>query len=240
MITIVPAAGRSERYKAEGIETPKPLIRFAHRILSPDERKCMIHYVIHNSVGYTYVVCPSSQEREFREAYVYNPLVTVEEETRGQADTIYQALEQLNDEGTASDEAVLVVNSDQGFAFSLKGFVAEAEARDLDCAVLGFQSTNPAYGYVDGQVFDGGFEKPNLHTPAWALAGAFYFESSAALRVALHERLARFADGEPYLSQCLSDIKGNKQVIPMYEWQLYPWGTPQDLRNDPNVTELDL
>lgn len=153
--------------------------------------------------------------------------------TLGQADTLRQSLKFLEALRRESDDELLVVNCDLGFAPGLLDRVVLAgQAYDRPSA-LTFPATaaeQSRWSYVDGHPwFQEAEEKRAVGTHA--LAGAYYFPSRTFLAEAVDEAVDwNLGTGhEPYISHVYQFLLTNKISVECRREDLYDWGTPEAL-----------
>lgn len=234
---VVPAAGRSLRYRAAGILTPKPLLRFYWR----GRRATMLEHAL-GAWGLrddVVVVCRGHDLEAFRAALPRRwTMVPAEEETRGQAESVLLGLE-----AAGLDDAnvrVNVANCDAGSAYPLDVF--EAQAAGAPSAALVFDGNGEtAYSYVDGYPeFTRVAEKRPIGP--WAVAGFYTFAEAGCLYDALKSLLTTGVKpppgGEVYLSGAWSAWPHSYRHLAVYmpRGMLRVWGTPEDLARDGHVT----
>lgn len=145
--------------------------------------------------------------------------------TRGQADTLYRALEY----STIYDQEVMVVNCDQGFAPGILDRLALAGRNSWLCTALTFPAEPQEaarWSYVNSHPhFQFAAEKQAVGTHA--LAGAYYFPNSKMLAKNLIRLLNGTTSTEPYISQVYDHFIGNKLSVPIRRKDWYDWGTPE-------------
>lgn len=241
---VVPAAGRGQRFREIGIETPKPLIRFARTGADAAPRRSMLEHAISGAPEAVQILvgCPADQHDQFSEALEGAPCTRVVpiRKTTGQADTVLQLLDQ-----TVALNQVLVVNSDQGFKGHLLDLLCRSGHHDPQAqhALFTFDSTDPRFSYVDRiPRFSLAAEKRVISTHA--IAGAYWFACAYDLYRILHEHVQGPTDhaGEHYLSGALEAFAfrhGSGLALPLALGALLSWGTPEQLLADREACSFD-
>lgn len=233
MLVLVPAAGESRRFKEAGIDKPKGLILFQHEKLDGFDR-VMVEHVLQDFPRATIAVSAVTPEwQNFGRGRRVRDIIEVGS-TLGQADTVKKALRAID--SVKLETPVLVLNSDCGFLYPLKAFVAQA--REFDSAVLVFDGLGEtAFSYIDNfPIFKTAAEK--FPISKWAIAGAFYFRRAAALMLALEQQQRGgpcHSNGEFYLSGTFRHLEGTHLAVAMLREQLLSWGTPEDLARDRDI-----
>lgn len=248
--TIVLAAGASARF---GIErAPKPFLRFQimhtpFSLVEPERamwENCLFGMQtprrLHLAMRRDHLVHLQTPSRGFESTHVIKL-----DETRGQADTLRLALQELRGFSRVFDE-LLVVNCDQGFTFGDLDRLVK-EGRDADrVAVLTHEVAwdvghQTRYSFVhDHPLFMYAQEKQlptKGEATAHAMVGAYYFPRQDELWGALqlmHEddQVTRASwdeppPSEPYISQILGLIPGLKRSVSVARW--HDWGIPSAL-----------
>jgi hypothetical protein len=228
---LIPAAGESKRFSDVGILKPKGLIRSKWKVdeFTTREGTMIEHVVPLRWQGEIRVACKldlkSMFEAELPKEWSIFPVIS----TRGQADTVWQACQDLPND-------ILIINSDNGFSCDLHDFVTYCQSINTVCGTVVFKSRNERYGYInDFPYFEYGVEK--IVVSDYALAGAFYFRSAKtimnAATLALNEPMLK--GHEIYLSDLFAHISGLKVGYLIEESKLFEWGSPSQLLKDKSL-----
>lgn len=212
MLPIVLAAGRSQRFIDAGYPRPKPFLN----ILYKGKECSMLEHVLDTlpadfqppvigvPPGFSRFLDQEGKQRHHKAT-----LITIEK-TRGQADTLYQLVNNI------SDQPILVLNCD--ILFQTKDLITLSR-REQDL-VLAVQSTiNPQMSFVDDPHNPKKFVE-KIPISSWGISGAWKFSECGPLRAALHQTLLTVSV-EPYLSHSLNLLKGTKGTIiidPPVDW----------------------
>lgn len=203
--TIIPAAGQSRRFVDKGYTVPKPLLRVRH---PNGTTRTMLSHVLeqlpkeHVRIGLPF-------------GYVFGRHSYTIEETRGQADTVYQLLD-----GIPDNDAVIVSDCDIVLLHKLRYY----EYPDVALLVTG--TNNPAMSFIDDYPF---FSQVVEKEPIseWGIVGVRRFNNAGMLRQALRRALDEIED-EVYLSHAVNFIPGRKVAYDICNAYL-DWGTPEAL-----------
>lgn len=231
MYVIVPAAGESQRFRKKGILTPKPLIKFSWK---DSKKQTMLEHALTGLEDLIiHVGIKQEHEEKFKQkcsdkSLIFHGIAY----TTGQASTIYQVAEKLNE-----NEPLLILNSDSMFLYPLKVFIDQA--KNFTGAAIVFDGQyNPIYSYVDNYpIFGNAVEKDPISP--WALAGAFYFNSAGSFKTA-YKKYAENIQKEEYLSEVYSHLPGQKLAVYVPREQWIVWGTAEELMSDEYVNELEF
>jgi len=220
-VLIIPACGKSQRFKDVGIQTPKGLIKFVH----DGVYRTMIEHVIPDlwmlKGTKAIVVANADDAKKFQEMLPHDVSVWALGGSRGQAHTIQQILQAAC---IGDDQKIIVVNCDDKFPQYVFDQLAQVE---LPAAAVVFKTEkNPRYGYVnDFPRFQYGAEKNPISE--YALAGAFMFRNKKTFLDA-YNKMPRM-EGEPYISHVFAYIAGDKKAILCDRKEIGDFGTPESL-----------
>lgn len=216
IITVIPAAGESRRYREAGYPTIKPLLTVRNKYGAVGS---MLHHVEQSALTETIVALP---------AQVMKPIDSISRvvaifRTIGQADTVYQLVRSL-----PPSEAVVVMDCDMilgiGDVHTLMQYL---ELYDMVVAVT--ESFDPNASRVDTVPFPTRFiEKEPISQ--WGIVGVRAFRKAGMLANALQitiQNCIKF-DTEPYLSTAMNNYPGTKYAHVIQNYQ--DWGTPERLR----------
>lgn len=225
---LIPAAGKSERFKNVGISKPKGLLQMEWR----DRTATMIEHVMPRNNSPVRIGCRAEDHTHFERSLAHIrkelwPIVA----THGQSHTCAQMSKGI-------DGPVLVINSDNGFDCDLDEFFSECVRTDANAGAVVFISNGERkYGYVNEiPWFTFALEKAPIST--YALAGAFYFKSAMVLQLA-HSLTFKNNLSEQYLSEIFKVIPHGKLAYRIPRSELHEWGTPIDLLADASVKVVD-
>lgn len=233
---LIPAAGDSKRFSDVGIHKPKGLIRSVWTIdkLGETREGTMIQHVVPlNWIGKIRVACKLEYKDVFTEALPKDwdifPIIS----SRGQADTVWQACQDLPGD-------ILIINSDNGFSHDLCQFVNQCRVNKASCGAVVFTSKNNRYGFINNfPLFEFGVEK--IPISKYALAGAFYFKSARTIMdasiITLNDLMLRNA--EIYLSDLFLSIDGLKMGYLIPQDELFEWGAPAQMLKDKSLKIYD-
>lgn len=141
MITIVPAAGKSQRFKDAGYDVPKQLLPMPiHGV--------MLEYVLRDVPGWVRVITKRSEKLH----YLFGGIVI--EKSHGPLDTTIQGLSPL--QYVYPDQELLIVYSDVIFG-GYGRFLHDVRSRPCMEGAVVFKSDNPRFDYVNGMAYAGIF-----------------------------------------------------------------------------------
>lgn len=217
---LIPAAGESQRFRAEGLLTPKPLLRVRH-----EGRECtmLAHVVSRVPREFQVVVAlrdPPISSRDWRGR------VAVVGETSGQAETVLRALREIPDEDgvTTMDCDTLMEQDDVHELCALVGSEYSA------AVAVAYDTADQQMSRVDYVPVPTLFVEKRSISP-WGMISARSFSSAGVLREVLEEVVLEYASAgrEPYLSEALNRYPGKKIAHVVTRWT--DWGTPAKLRS---------
>jgi hypothetical protein len=235
---LIPAAGRSERFK-EKTPRPKGLVTFTWN----GRKATMLEHVINTvPLPWLKLIIAHEQDREWflkSGIFVRNDRVLLGDvdRTRGQADTVFQALEGWPID---TNEDFLIVNSDNAIK-GLELAVYWFRQHKVDAGVVVFDDIEMTgrYGYINDAH---GFPRfthtrEKIAISKFAFAGAFYFRDAFTYQKGYLPALEALAPKqEIYISHVLNHIGGLKLAAWIdRKTMLHEWGTAADLENDKSV-----
>lgn len=227
LTTLVLAAGESKRFL--GFRTPKQFLEM------PTDGPQMWENVLEwlSVPCNTFLALQERHRHFYRKRYRFTMEIWLPKPTTGQADTLRQSLQFLDALRGTSQDDILVVNCDQGFAPGLLDRLV-SHGRDHGWpAALTFPAGLDEvfrWSYVDGHPqFQEAAEKEAIGTHA--LAGAYYFPDRMALHEAVDEAVHWTASRgqEPYVSHVYQFLLTPKVSVECRREDLYDWGTPEAL-----------
>lgn len=193
--TIVPAAGRGERFAEWG---PKPLVRVTvpgDSMGKTPRTRSIIEHVCSPLPRDIIVATTIELQGAIREEVPFANVISIGAVSSGQADTILRTIVQCR-----LEEEILVVNCDELFALDLSLLVEAGRASGAETASLVGRVEGDNWSFVDQIPSPVRFaERERLSE--WGMLGAWWFRSAkmlagSLLATVMHER-------EPYLSQAL-------------------------------------
>ena len=227
---LVPMAGRSQHFPETEYPFPKPLIEIG--------QKTIIERVVANlaaagpEVQFIFVV-GSADCRKFHLDSTLNiitdqqcKIVKLDNDTKGAACSALMAISHI-----ASQEPLLIANSDQLFDNSVSELIKQLE--DADAGVVTFESVHPRWSYVrldeQGFVAETAEKRPiSRH----AIAGLYYFRHGKDFVEAAMSMIHKDSsiNGSFYIAPCLNEmiLKGKKILTVGVDNQRYhTFYTPQ-------------
>jgi UDP-N-acetylglucosamine diphosphorylase / glucose-1-phosphate thymidylyltransferase / UDP-N-acetylgalactosamine diphosphorylase / glucosamine-1-phosphate N-acetyltransferase / galactosamine-1-phosphate N-acetyltransferase len=227
VILVIPMAGRGERFRSAGYETPKPLIELSPGV--PMFARAAGSFPLELMSEIVFVVLAEHCEaygidREIRKHFP-NPLVRVlilDDVTSGQAETVALALDPAR-----PDEPLMVFNADSAFDDDLRSWITE-QADAYDGALQVFRDTDCRWSFArtddSGEVVETAEKSPISDL---ASTGLYYFRS-------FHNYLAHYAEmkesaGEKYIAPLYNRMIAARQRIGIIPCDRYHcFGTPAD------------
>lgn len=148
-------------------------------------------------------------------------IIRVDSDTAGSACTALLAIESIN-----NDDPLVISNADQCFDISLDGFIEDFRKRDLDAAVICFDSVHPRWSYArtndKGEIVEASEKRPISHQ---AIAGFFYFKHGKDFVQAAMKSIFKDAsvDGHYYIAPVINEmvLDGKKLGVSTVENDLY-------------------
>lgn len=226
---VVPAAGKSRRFQEAGYSTYKPLLMIKNRI---GETRTMMSHVLTPVMDYLYN--PKTDERTpYKDVIVglpsdsHPPCTGLQyyqiEKTAGQADTVYQMIQDLPQE-----DPILILDCDMVLQTEdISRLVDLIKVYDVAIAVT--ETFDPNASRVDQIPYPTRFvEKEPISN--YGIVGARAFRNIGNLKSALRRTIERYKvlGQEPYLSVAINHYPGTKfaHLITQYE----DWGTPERIK----------
>lgn len=238
MIALIPMAGEGSRFKAEGYETPKPLIHVLGKPMVIQAAESLPKSDRYIFICRSFHISEYQIDKHLKDYYPQAEIITVDQLTEGQASTCLLAKDLVN-----TDEPLLIGASDNGMQYDMSRF--EAEAQDADCFVFTFRNNVTVvpkpkqYGWVavDDQ---GNATKVSVKVPIsdnpikdHAVVGAFYFKKGSLFVEAAERMIAknRRVNNEFYVDECINEVIEAGYKVKAFEIDYYIcWGTPNDYR----------
>ena len=182
---VMPMAGRGSRFAKQGVTQPKPLVDLAGKPFFWWATESLRRMVPLREMVFVVLeehVRDFSIDQRVLELYPDARVVPIPDVTSGAAETAMIGMRAL-----ATSGPVAVNDSDHAFRCPELAGVASALGRELDAALLCFNSQSPAYSYAEldaeGRVV-GTAEKRVVSS--YAIAGCYLF-SDPALFLSLYE-----------------------------------------------------
>ena len=173
---LIPMAGSSIFFENSSYLYPKPLIEVKGRPMI--QRVIENLNTINEEINYIFAV----NAEDCRKFHIDNVLqlltnnkaeiIRVDNNTGGGACTALLAIESIN-----NDDPLIISNADQCFDCSIDDFIKSFRKRDLDAAVVCFDSVHPRWSYVltdENEAIVETTEKRPISNKA--IAGLFYFK----------------------------------------------------------------
>lgn len=208
MNILIPMAGKSVFFDNSNYMYPKPLTEVNGRP--------MIQGVIENfdsineEINYIFAV----NKEDCKKFHIDNVLqlltndnvsiIRVDAETAGAACTALLAIDSIN-----NDDPLIISNADQHFECDLNDFVQDFTKRDLDSAVVCFESVHPRWSYAltndEGNIIETSEKRPISHQ---AIAGVFYFKHGRDFVNAAMKSIVKDAsvNGSYYIAPVLNEL----------------------------------
>ena len=233
MKIIIPACGKGERFRAAGYDTIKPLIKVDGKLMID----CVVQALNMHDTLDEHVVIVNFDAKD-----VNHPVVELNHETVGAAETVLLALQAR--EGEGEDVPMLVVDCDAIYHSDILDRFRALEAHtDVRAGVLSFHedaselSSEPKYSYVKiDEKSDVMKIAEKVRVGSLANTGAYWFASSTEF-VKLAQSVIegrRFQHGEAYISCVLDEyLRQNKTVraVIINEDEYSNIGTPDCLEH---------
>lgn len=224
---LIPAAGESARYREEGYDLPKHMLRVTYGGINGTMLGHVLEYVPKDMdvlVGVRQAV-PDLHPRV---------MTTVVEHTAGQADTVRQMLEEVDiDDGViVMDCDTLVLKED---VYRIRNLMAEWSAVVLVAENRYDRSMSRVDHVPHPTVF---VEKKDISQ--WGVVSVRAFHNAGLLRGTLRQVVDehRQIGTEPYLSHVLNRYPGTKYALVTKEYT--DWGVPEKLRRSGAVIEEEI
>jgi len=232
---VIPAAGMGSRFRATGVDTPKPLI--------PILGIPMIGWVIANfKLEPEDVIWIISRKEDEISASLTELLphlrneirfIEIDELTDGAATTLEFALNQI-----PSDEAVLCANSDQYVSANLTPYMDMVRANETSGQILTMAASGNKWSYVkrnsDGEVIDV-VEKVQISDEATVGVYGWRTTKEASNSIAMMKESDFKVNGEFYVAPSYTFLINLGGKVATYnvgnvEEDVHGLGTPEDLK----------
>lgn len=231
---VIPAAGLGSRFRAIGVDTPKPLI--------PVLDIPMIGWVIANfqltPQDEIWIITrkddqiPSKMESFVSKIKNIIHFIELDEVTDGAATTLQYALNQIPNE-----EAVLSANSDQFVSSDISQFIESVRSGNSDGQILTMNATDSKWSYVER---DSGGEVINVVEKVAvsdeATVGVYGWKSATIAKNAINAMKAKGlkVNGEFYVAPSYTYLLNQGGKISTFcvgdiETDVHGLGTPEDL-----------
>ncbi|MEO5713814.1 MAG: glycosyltransferase family 2 protein [Luteolibacter sp.] len=229
MILVIPMAGRGERFRSAGYETPKPLIELSDGV--PMFARAARSFPLEMMSEVVFVVlaehCESyGIDREIRKHFpdIRVRTLVLDDVTSGQAETVALALDP-----SLPDEPLMVFNADSAFDDDLRPWIAD-HADDYEGALQVFRDSDCRWSFArtdaTGDVVETAEKSPISDL---ASTGLYYFRS-------FHQYLELYAGmnesaGEKYIAPMYNHMIEARQkvgIIPCDQYRCF--GTPDDFK----------
>lgn len=244
---VVPMAGRGDRFRKAGYETPKPLINVsgkpmvvqATNSLPPCRRHIFIALAEHLKRK-----DEGDIESALRSAFPGCSIVAIDGVTEGQACTTQIGLSE-SEPPVGDDDAIIIGACDNGMIFDEVKWNSLVKDLSVDAIAFTFRShpagkRNPQmYGWLKvddrDRIVGVSVKVPISDHPErdHAIVGSFYFRRAADF----HEALSRLkcankrVNGEFYVDSLIGELVEMGRTCKVFEVDHYIcWGTPDDLR----------
>ncbi|MBX0301946.1 glycosyltransferase family 2 protein [Cryobacterium sp. 1639] len=227
---LMPMGGLGQRFKAVGIDTPKPLIEVDGK---PMFRKALSSFDGLQAPKTLTVIVREDDDADSRlssQILASEPSATIvhlKSNTRGAAETALLARDVLD-----ADQPLVILDCD--IAFTSDDYLATiaTDAGD-DGVLLSFHSTDPRYSYVEADELGHAVrtaEKDPISNNA--LAGSYFFRRASVFFDAaerLLERPISPAMPEYYMSLVFNELLAAGAHVGVANGDFYCFGTPQEL-----------
>jgi molybdopterin-guanine dinucleotide biosynthesis protein A len=229
LAVIILACGKSKRFV--GYDVPKQFLSFKSPQIGGREMQMWQHTVdgVTTNADFYIAMLNEHVHKNIRVASPFHINVLNMSPTRGQADTLFQAVSQIKS-FSPKPRGVLVLNCDQGFAPGvLESFITLGHLEGMPAALTFKAPASEAHrwSYVDNHPFFYA-AKERKAASEHAMAGAYFFPSLTELYVAAQDVCMWAPTGhEPYVSEIFGYIPGTKRSIEMRREDWYDWGTPE-------------
>ena len=236
MITIIPMAGRGERFLKKGYQTPKPLIPIGD---VPMVIKAVLD--LPKAEGYVFIALKDHLKNFkiddcIKEYLPQAQFVLLDQVTEGQACTCLLGFDRID-----LNEEILIGACDNGMIFSREAFDELKQVSDV--IVFTFRNNVTVvekpeqYGWVkvsnNGTVEEVSVKKPISRNPQYdhAIVGAFWFKKADIFKKSTEKMISegRRINREFYVDECINDAIALGYRVSVFEIDKYIcWGTPND------------
>lgn len=230
MVVIIPMAGLGARFKAIGIDEPKPLIKVRNMTLIEHSVK-----TLDINGKYIFVTRRYEEEKYNNElTRILNRIapdnieICIESETKGSVDSCLKAVPFIKD-----NEPIIETNCDQHLEWNGKEFLNFVETTNCDGSVVTYESSDKknSFALVANNKITKIVEKDNIS--ADALVGVHYWKRAKDF-ISSSKKLLKITDKEAYISETYNFlIQEGKTILP---YKIQPGGfkclgTPEDVSN---------
>lgn len=205
---LIPMAGKSVFFENKDYIYPKPLTEVKGR---PMIQGVIENFnKINNEINYIFAVnkddCKKFHIDNVLQLLTNNnaQIIRVDAETAGSACTALLAIDSVN-----NDVPLVISNADQYFNCNLDGFINDFQNRNLDSAVVCFDSVHPRWSYArtddTGNIIETSEKRPISNQ---AIAGFFYFKKGKYFVDAAMKSITKDAsvNGSYYIAPVLNEM----------------------------------
>lgn len=235
MNIVIPIAGEGKRFVDSGFVLPKPLIQIGNKIMYNVATECM---PLHLATKLIFILKEGKHLEllidNIKERYASYPYVikVLNENTRGQAETILKAVETLD-----LNNPTLVHNCDTYISPSFSW--DKLLSKNIDGAIVLFSSNQDRWSYAslnidETKVVD---IKEKRVISCNASTGTYFFQDTSLLLSNIRKiiQLELQVNNEYYLSTVYSlMLTQGKYIMPLWARKILCFGTPQDLIDSMN------
>lgn len=227
MVIIIPMAGLGSRFKAVGIDEPKPLIKVKNMTLIEHSVKTL-------GIEGKYIFITKKYKKE-----IYNKEITrilncialnniqiqIDKDTRGSVDSCLKAVPFLKD-----NEPIIETNCDQHLQWNENEFIDFVNQTKCDGAVVTYNSNNKknSFAQIENNRIIKIVEKDNISNDA--LVGVHYWKKARDF-IESSNKLLKDVNKEAYISETYNYlIREGKTILPYkIEKGFKSLGTPEDI-----------
>lgn len=245
---IFPAAGKGQRFKDAGVDTPKPLIQVNE---IPLLIWAISNFEIRES-DVVWIICLRSHgiKEFFAKNYpiFYNKIkfIEISEVTSGPATTVSLAINEVS-----NSEKIIIANTDQYVFADLIGFSDSVRSGEFDGDILTMSAEGNQWSYLtknSHNFVDKVVEKEQISEEAtvgiYGFSKSEYFKNSYEKMVSLNERV----NNEYYVAPLYNYmVQENKKIVShnigQVGKQVMGTGVPKDLelfKRDPRIEKLGM
>lgn len=230
---VIPMAGRGERFREQGFETPKPLIEF--------NGKTMIEYAVESldiRGKFIFIVYKYSEEsyniriREILNRIVNNPIIIeIDYITDGPASSALLAKDYIN-----NDDELIVTNCDQIMKWNVDDFLSYKNNNKFDGIVVTYESNTNKNSFI--QLDENGLgiklaEKKVISNIS--LNGIHYWRKGLFFINSVEKMISKNirVNNEFYISMTYNEMINDKLLVSNYhinKCEHIAVGTPEDLK----------
>lgn len=214
LFTVIPAAGKSQRFRDAGYSLPKPYLVIKDKNCVTNR---MIGHVITSFPHSLKIIATPSDRLPLSN---YDAMEHAIHQSVGQADTIYQVVKDL-----PKDSQILILDCDVVLQTrDIERVVGLLNSYDMVMAVA--FTFDPNASRIDQIPFPTKFVEKKAISE-FGMVSARAFRNAGKLTKALEETLeyCAAAEMEPYLSYAMNEYDGTKYAHLITEYQ--DWGTPE-------------